>query len=238
MRNISKHLIKHYHDPFPYTIMDGCYNEEELDIILKEFENIYDKKMMLPPWGTAAAMVKGNFLKRNIGAFVHPNAPSEFPKLLCDISNPRLIQEHPHWFYNKCKICAGNMLISYYDDGDYYKSHYDSATISTLTWFYKQPKRFSGGELRFKDYDLIIEAKHNRTLIFPSLHYHEVLPVKMEKGYENKGYGRYVISQFLNNVEVAGRGRRKGQTMFERDFHHLLTSDVKFTDVLALEKDD
>jgi hypothetical protein len=60
----------------------------------------------------------------------------------------------------------------------------------------------------------------------------------MEKGYENKGYGRYVISQFLNNVEVAGRGRRKGQTMFERDFHHLLTSDVKFTDVLALEKDD
>jgi Rps23 Pro-64 3,4-dihydroxylase Tpa1-like proline 4-hydroxylase len=96
---------------------------------------------------------------------------------------------------------AESILLSYYDSNDYYKSHYDSATVSILSWFFQEPKCFSGGNLIIED-ELIIECKYNRTVIFPSILYHSVSDIKLDNTITDKNLGRYTITHFLStNVD-------------------------------------
>ena len=92
--------------------------------------------------------------------------------------------------------------ISYYEDGDYYKAHKDLMTtgeyehkITTITWFHRIPKAFTGGEFKLNDINVTLESKHNIMLMYPSYYTHEVLPIAMnDKNYSVMGgEGRYSI---------------------------------------------
>ena len=37
-------------------------------------------------------------------------------------------------------------IISYYEDNDYYEPHHDKFMWTSLTWFYREPKKFTGGK--------------------------------------------------------------------------------------------
>jgi predicted 2-oxoglutarate/Fe(II)-dependent dioxygenase YbiX len=65
-----------------------------------------------------------------------------------------------------------------------------------LIWFYKEPKKFEGGELLFTEKEIKIDLKHNRMILFPSHFLHEVKPIKMKEEFD-KGYGRYSITKFI-----------------------------------------
>ena len=86
--------------------------------------------------------------------------------------------------------------LTAHNDGNYYKVHNDNGsedaatrTISYVYYFYREPKGFSGGELRL--YDLAvdnsyyiqadshhtIEPFNNSIIFFPSHLMHEVMPV-------------------------------------------------------------
>ena len=68
-------------------------------------------------------------------------------------------------------------------------------------YFYKEPKKFTGGELFFPEYDYILESKNNSCIIFPSYFLHEVLQVKITDCDYYSGFGRYCMSQFTNIIE-------------------------------------
>jgi Rps23 Pro-64 3,4-dihydroxylase Tpa1-like proline 4-hydroxylase len=87
-----------------------------------------------------------------------------------------------------------NTLVSYYEDGDLYKTHVDGAVITAITWFYHDPKNFEGGDLILGE-KVKVECKHNRCVVLSSMTPHEVTPVKMLSKKENSG--RYSMSQFL-----------------------------------------
>jgi hypothetical protein len=58
---------------------------------------------------------------------------------------------------------------------------------------------FSGGDLKFLDYDIDIELENNMVVIFPSCYLHQATDVKMDESIEKfSGYGRYCMSQFLS----------------------------------------
>ena len=61
-----------------------------------------------------------------------------------------------------------------------------------MTWYYKEPKKFTGGELIFTDFDYTIPCKKNYTIIFPSFLRHKVNEVNVEED----GYGRFTITNF------------------------------------------
>ena len=86
-------------------------------------------------------------------------------------------------------------MISYYEDKAYYAAHNDSFTMSSVTTFWKEPKKFTGGNLKLKDFDIEIEVKNNMVIYMPSIYVHEVTPIIMEENV--KGFGRYSMSQFL-----------------------------------------
>ena len=88
-------------------------------------------------------------------------------------------------------------FINYYEDNDYYDSHGDSSMMSTLTWFHRKPKAYTGGDLTFTDIDITLECKHNRIVMFPGYYFHKVSPIKMKDKNLEMGWGRYSIASFL-----------------------------------------
>jgi Rps23 Pro-64 3,4-dihydroxylase Tpa1-like proline 4-hydroxylase len=102
-------------------------------------------------------------------------------------------------YKNIFKLNYDETLISYYENGGYYKKHDDQALYSAITWFYKEPKRFSGGNFYFNDYEIEIKIKNNMTVIFPSFIQHSVDKVTLEEDSSDKlsGLGRYSMTQFL-----------------------------------------
>tara|TARA_Y100001947_G_C10239009_1_gene260847 strand:+ start:97 stop:777 length:681 start_codon:yes stop_codon:yes gene_type:complete len=92
------------------------------------------------------------------------------------------------------------MVISYYENDDYYKPHIDHFMISIFCWFHRSPKAYSGGDITLTDTNTTIECKHNRMLMFPSYYPHEVHPIKMEN--RKIGYGRYALINFCGLANV------------------------------------
>jgi hypothetical protein len=90
-------------------------------------------------------------------------------------------------------------LVSYYENKQGYKEHFDQFMHSALIWFYKKPKRFKGGDLTFSQPNKIVECKHNRLVLFPSYYLHSIEEVNMEKKYRDKGLGRYCLTHFYDN---------------------------------------
>ena len=89
-------------------------------------------------------------------------------------------------------------LVSYYENGGEYKSHKDASQLTAVTYLYRQPKAFDGGDLVLTEYGYAFEPWFNRTYIFPSVVEHEVTPVIMKPEDCGKGLGRYCISAFIN----------------------------------------
>ena len=91
--------------------------------------------------------------------------------------------------------------VRYYHDGEYYEPHTDK-TINYLafSYFYRKPKKFTGGELIFPKYDYTFDCQDNSTIIFPGWVQHGVNEVKIENSDYYDGYGRYAITSFFSHT--------------------------------------
>lgn len=124
------------------------------------------------------------------------NILTENRKLFTDEITSELIAQHPMFRFLKYANRDAS-LVSYYENEDYYSPHRDDATITALTWFYKSPKSFKGGELILEE-SLEIDCVSNRCVIFPSITLHSVNQIVMEQNKTNLNLGRFAISQFLS----------------------------------------
>ena len=90
--------------------------------------------------------------------------------------------------------------IKYYEDGEYYKSHQDLARFSMVTYLYKEPKAFTGGDLYFEDFNYTISIENNMLVFFTGCINHASTELTMTDHINKKcsGYGKYTITQFLN----------------------------------------
>ena len=192
----------------PVIIIDDYYDESELKLIWEELNFFTYSHKLRGPEQTGGAFGDDMMgLKINSGLFLDAvwmndrklsNILTVTQKLLSN--DMKLIKESPSWFFKLARDLRVTTLISYYEDGGYYAPHFDNAYATVLNWYFKEPKHFTGGNLKLH-YDnevKTIEIKNNRTIIFPSSVMHEVTPVSMEKQYENQKLGRYCITQFLS----------------------------------------
>lgn len=193
------------YDPIPHLIIRNSFNQNELDLIWEELEFLNQPNKMLPPNKTASALDDdGEVLKKNKSVFLEElfSFNKNFSNIL-KINSSLLNRETKN---NFCQLNFGynsmwyanthTTLISYYDDGDYYLPHIDASLYTCLTWFYKEPKRFCGGDFWFPKHDYKIEIENNMTVIFPSFVEHSVDEVKMET--DKYGNGRYCMSMLVH----------------------------------------
>ena len=189
--------ITYHSNPFPYVIIDDLYSEEELRLIWKDFNHVYP--LLLPGDKTGSAKDNGVFQKKNKGIFINheDNTILRLGGKTWSLLNTLKESLNPgEWWLKNIRTSDSKTLVSYYEDTDYYKAHSDCAEITALSWYYKEPKKYRGGDLKFTDYNIDVECKNNRCIIFPSMIVHEVSEIKMNKGDMDKKLGRWTISQF------------------------------------------
>tara|TARA_Y100000593_G_C4202980_1_gene282837 strand:- start:162 stop:803 length:642 start_codon:yes stop_codon:yes gene_type:complete len=205
--------IKVYNKKMPYFVIDDYYTEQELKSVWSEIDfytNSQDKDKILRAEKTDyAARKKGisqaksyrwypeDFLT-NYGIEMSP---------LFRLSN-KLSSEELHsnvkdlypWYNMFANTNVSDVMLSYYEEGDYYKPHIDIGMWTQLIWVTKKSKKWKGGDFCLyteQDKKKKISWKNNRSIIFPSMLKHEVEPIVWKDVEHKFGDGRYTISYFL-----------------------------------------
>lgn len=208
----SRPTIYKIKNPFPYLKIENIYNDEELRLIWQELDFLTHPQKLKPPEKTYSAKDNhGNVLKNNSAIFLEDtytnrelsNILTINRKIFTDPFVPEFADLNFAYnlFYH---TNFDSTMISYYENGGYYKPHFDGAVYTILTWFFREPKQFTGGNFSFSDFNEKIEIQNNMTVIFPSFVNHSVEEVKMEKS-DFSGYGRYCMTQFVymnSNIDM------------------------------------
>ena len=199
-------------EPFPYILIDDFYNQSELDGIWEELDYLCHPKRMgrsSIERGAATNIYSDGTeqsIKNSWDLFLDTFFTSRDFSNILEVNRKLIDQEifknHPHWLFNHTDaLRRDDTQILYYEDSDEYKPHRDLARLTGITWFYREPKKFTGGNLRFTRFDMEIECKHNRVIVFPSSIQHGVDKVGMEEKDMGKKLGRFTMTQFLSCVD-------------------------------------
>lgn len=204
-------MIFNYYEinKFPVVVIDDFYDLEASEKIWQElcFLNNDPRKLCEDPESTGSAYDPKNKLiysKKARSLFLDEayqnnrsisNILLENRKLFSLEIRQKLTELHPFFKYIEY-INFDNTLLNYYENSDHYLPHVDQAVFTAITFFYKNPKSFSGGELVIEK-KLSIDCVYNRCVIFPSILSHEVTEVALHKDFLDQNYGRFSITQFL-----------------------------------------
>tara|TARA_R100001163_G_C5067634_1_gene206918 strand:- start:1135 stop:1770 length:636 start_codon:yes stop_codon:yes gene_type:complete len=196
------------HSKFPYIVADNWYSPEEEKLIWQELDFLSSRKENFRDAEDSDGKIARNketkeaqgkhkrlypedvFNKRSYSNILSLNHKQLLPQFYnFAISS---FPQGRHWQTTN----KDTTMISYYENTDYYKAHWDSSITTILRWFYREPKKYTGGDLTFTESGEKIKCKHNRMIMFPGYYLHEVDPIKMEEEHKNKNLGRYTLTTF------------------------------------------
>ena len=195
-----------FKEPFPHIIINNLYNEEELELIWEELKFFTKPNKLLEAkdyggvvgYTPARAVIlddvfaryrqMSNILTVSRKLFKSPIL-SEFGKIhdCCSIA----------------KDCNWDIVkLRYYHNNDYYDPHIDrSMQFLGFSYFYKEPKKFEGGELLFPKYDYKVPCDNNSIIIMPGWVQHAVSKVSIEDSEYFDGWGRYAVTHFFGSKD-------------------------------------
>ncbi len=201
-----------FKEPFPHLIIENFYNKEELELIWEEL-NFYTKPGKL----LEAKDYGGVVDKTNSRALVLDDLYRNFSSR--DESKPnfrnisniltvnrKVFDDAVIGAFSKTDDCCGISevvnyditKIRYYHNGEYYKPHTDTPFhFLAFYYIYKEPKKFSGGEVYFPKYNYQYPCNNNSIIMFPGWVEHGVREVIIKDSDYYDGYGRYCISSFF-----------------------------------------
>ena len=189
-------------DVFPFLVVDDFYNQDEQKLIWDELE-LHSDKFVRGGGGVAkdetgfdlASLKRFSLDRLYEGHRQDSNILSVYGKVCSEDVKKAYRETTPS---SRTFESTNNdaTIVNYYESADDYKEHADVFMHSCLIFFYKQPKKFTGGNLIFTQPNATVECVHNRMILFPSYYLHKITEVKMEKQYINKGLGRYSMAHF------------------------------------------
>jgi Rps23 Pro-64 3,4-dihydroxylase Tpa1-like proline 4-hydroxylase len=191
-------------DTIHYLYKENCFSQSELDLIFDELNFLNNPLILEGPEVTGSAEKNGSFKKKNKGVWVSDFYTNPHKTSLCRLTRKVLdnyILDYSQLHYSNRAVLNTNYsktLLSYYENADCYEPHTDSASVTVLFWFFKEPKHFDGGDLILNDIGKTFEVQNNSMLMFPSWAKHSVTEVKMDEKYLNQKLGRYSITMFMH----------------------------------------
>ena len=200
-----------YCEPFPLMVVNNFYNQQELNLIWKEldFYTAPNKLVSAENYGgvvgytNAKALILDDLYRnyesdekgvdyRNISNILTVNRKLFECGVLDTFAN-----------IHGCVSIANKTnhditKVRYYHDGEYYDPHTDKSTMFlAFSYFYREPKKFVGGDLEFPKYDFKLPCTNNSMVIFPGWVEHGVRKVKIKNSDYYDGWGRYAITSFF-----------------------------------------
>lgn len=202
--------IRHFkNDKASYLTFENIYDDRELELIWQEASFLcHERKLMNPDESGSARDIDGVALKRNnciwiTSAYKNENVSNYLSlyrkglnQLSADKVNLIKIDFNMKLFFG---TNYDETLLSYYENEDYYKPHYDRASYTYVFWLFKEPKRFIGGNLKFTELNRTVNIKNNMAVLFPSWLDHEVDKIQMCDTIEKYNCnGRFAFSTFFH----------------------------------------
>jgi len=197
-------------EPFPHAIIRNFYTEKELSLIWREldFYTSPEKLMSAIKMGGATDTLTRMPLPKHYGVDLDSIHASrrEMSDILTlnrkvfDISITNTLAKLSPLVWDIKQVNSDFTKIKYYEDGEYYKSHRDQARFTFLTYLYKEPKAFTGGDLHFEEFNYTIPIENNMLVFMKGCIKHASTDIKMIShiGEKCSGYGKYTISQFCD----------------------------------------
>ena len=204
MQDIEVDILK---EPFPHLILYNFYDDKELKLIWEEL-NFYTKKDKLfeakdyggiPERTNSKAIWLDQVYSdkyRSLSNILTVNRKM-FDKVVLDVFSDI------HDCCSIAKDCNFDVTkVRYYHNGDVYEPHTDRMIqFLGFSYFYREPKKFEGGELIFPKYNYTFDCPNNSLIMMPGWVEHGVTEVKIDDSDYFDGYGRYAITSFFGNNE-------------------------------------
>jgi Rps23 Pro-64 3,4-dihydroxylase Tpa1-like proline 4-hydroxylase len=208
-------IIDRFPEPFEAIYIEDTFSSDQLTLIWKELDFITNRNAM-KHWENSKEKLGEELQTEKMNNVFYPFEKYRDPMSISPItvfSQAQLFNDNMFEFYESINPCHGlyrhqnfyTTFISYYQDSDKYDYHRDNSCYTCLTYLYKEPKSFEGGEITLKvsGVEETKEIKNNMSIIFPGVYQHRVSPITMSEEFgKYSTYGRYCISQFtyLNRV--------------------------------------
>ena len=199
-----------FKQPFPHLIINNFYTPEELELLWEEFKFYTKPGKLLDAKGFGGVVDKTNSHALALDAiykdFSKHNRPNY--RLLSNILTvtKKLYTSKTIERFSEIDDCCciakkadyDLTKIRYYHNGEYYEPHTDAPfQFLAFSYFHKEPKRFSGGELLFPKFNYQFPCDNNSIIIFPGWVEHAVREVKIDNSDYYDGWGRYAITHFF-----------------------------------------
>ena len=196
--------------PFPHLIIDNFYNEKELELVWEEL-NFYTKPGKLLEAKDYGGVVGYTNAKALMLDAVYKNYSNNNGNNYRNLSNILTVNRKLFTsgvldaFANIHDCCcianqsnSDTTKIRYYHNGEGYDPHTDKGfQFLGFSYFYKEPKKFTGGQLYFPKYNYEVSCDNNSMIVFPGWVEHGVREVKIEDSDYFDGWGRYAITSFF-----------------------------------------
>tara|TARA_B100001778_G_C18528471_1_gene602381 strand:- start:72 stop:695 length:624 start_codon:yes stop_codon:yes gene_type:complete len=205
MQNIEAEVFE---KPFPHLILYNFYDERELDLIWEEL-NFYTKPDKLLEAKDYLGVVDRTNAKALALDMVYTKKYRSLSNILTvtrKIFEPQVLKPFSQVHECCCQAEKCNYdytKVRYYHDGDFYKPHTDNIFhFLAFSYFYREPKRFEGGELIFPKYNYTFSCDNNSVILMPAWVEHGVNKVTIKDSDYFDGYGRYAITSFFGNKQT------------------------------------
>ena len=170
------------------VVIDNFYTEEQLKEIMLELKWLTKPSILRNQDTLAAAkdLDNGKVLTSKRGIFLEEvfknwehSALIKYPMINFqqDEIIDALLKFNPLFklLYN---FDSRTHLLSYYENSDFYKPHIDATVFTILNYFFTEPRKFTGGDLKlygFKEKtEADVELRHNRVVIITGNTFHEL----------------------------------------------------------------
>ena len=203
MQNISADA---YIEPFPHMVFHNFYTNEELELIWEElkFYTKPNKLLNVEEYQGVVGYTKAKALQLDV-VYKENRVLSNILEVSRKVFDDQILE--PFSKISDCCTLAkfanyDHTKVRYYHNGDYYKPHTDTYfEFLAFSYFYKEPKRFEGGNLIFPKYDYEFSCDHNSLIMMPAWVEHGVSEVSIKDSDYYDGYGRYAITHFFGCKE-------------------------------------
>ena len=199
-----------FEEPFPHLIVENFYDKKELELIWEELTFYTKPGKLLEAKDFGGVVGKTNskalWLDRIYKDYSDDDEPNyrKLSNILTvnrKLFNSNILKQFSQ-IHDSCIIVMECDLdttkVRYYHDGEYYEPHTDYTMNSlAFSYFYREPKKFTGGNLIFPKYNYEYECENNSMILFPGWVEHGVSKVSIEDSDYYDGWGRYAITSFL-----------------------------------------
>ena len=203
MQNISADA---FIEPFPHMVFHNFYTNEELELIWEElkFYTKPNKLLNVEEYQGVVGYTKAKALQLDV-VYKENRVLSNILEVSRKVFDDQILE--PFSKISDCCTLAkfanyDHTKVRYYHNGDYYKPHTDTYfEFLAFSYFYKEPKRFEGGNLIFPKYDYEFGCENNSLIMMPAWVEHGVSEVSIKDSDYFDGYGRYAITHFFGCKE-------------------------------------